>query len=152
VSKRGGWRGSCNGTREGGWSPDGSKIAVDVAGSDFGELTNVLMVVDVARGEQTVLDSLVHPEVGIESFSWSPDSRMLAYVLWLDIQQEGTSLAMDDIKDSEVFLINADGTGRSQLTETPEIEAYVKWCQDGRRLLVSDTDHTLKTIELARRK
>jgi len=130
------------------WSPDGVRIAATLGGRSFGEYTEALVVVDVSTGAMVVLDSIVHPEIGIESFSWSPNGRMIAYVLFLDIQQEGPQVAMGDIKDSEIFVINVDGKHKRQLTDTPWIERFVKWSRDGKRLVTGYSRGVLRSVEL----
>jgi Tol biopolymer transport system component len=58
---------------------------------------------------------------------WSPDSKRVAFC----IQEESEF----DIIASELYIINADGTGITQITDTPdEIETGPGWSPDGGRI------------------
>lgn len=59
--------------------------------------------------------------------SWSPDSKRIVFC----IQEESEF----DIVASELYIINADGTGRTQITDTPdEIETGPVWSPDGTKI------------------
>ena len=97
--------------------------------------TSVLLVIDIESGTRTVLEVPPYRFLDIP-FSWSPEGRMIAYCLSekAEMQPDWQSV------DSEVFVINADGTGKTQLTDTAEVEGYLKWMPDGRRILVERID------------
>jgi Tol biopolymer transport system component len=84
------------------WSPDGTKIAQQGQGGIE------IFAVDVAAGEARKLTD----NEGIQgaSPSWSPDSRAIAYV-----------------NKGDVFVMNADGTGTRNLTNSTERESEVSW-------------------------
>jgi TolB protein len=62
---------------------------------------------------------------GDEGFpSWSPDGERLAFV------------ALDDTNAEDIYVMNADGTDRQQLTHTDEhCEGTPSWSPDGQRIL-----------------
>jgi Tol biopolymer transport system component len=59
--------------------------------------------------------------------SWSPDSKRIVFCI-----QEDSEF---DIVASELYIINADGTGKLQITNTPnEIETEPVWSPDGTKI------------------
>ena len=63
----------------------------------------------------------------LANFRWSPDSTKLAYHQVIDIDGHTGALIA-----SELYLMNADGTGRVQLTDTPDIAEHLEgWTLDG---------------------
>ena len=89
------------------WSPTGERIAF--VGQRGGEEMVFVMAADGSSG---TLVPLMDPEledrswaiVGYESPAWSPDGERLAFAAW-------------DGNGSEIYMVNADGTGRVKLTE-----------------------------------
>jgi len=64
--------------------------------------------------------------VGVTA-KWSPDSRQIVYMV---SAEDGHTVITTDL-----FLINADGTGKTRLTNTPDVlEAYPIWSPDGTRI------------------
>jgi Tol biopolymer transport system component len=108
------------------WSPINDRIAFLCSpdnGIHFG-----LYVFDPMNG-LTKLDSLPCVEVNL---SWSPIGEMVAYVI--ATKAEG-HIEYSPV-ESEVFVINHDGTGKTQITDTPQPETLVKWQPDGRSIVV----------------
>ena len=65
---------------------------------------------------------------GARSFLWSPDSAKFAYHI-VSKRESDTSIALA----SELYLMNIDGTGRTQLTNTSDIaEELYGWTADGK--------------------
>ncbi|MFH1851944.1 MAG: hypothetical protein ABIA75_06330 [Candidatus Neomarinimicrobiota bacterium] len=92
-------------------SPDGQKIAYFVYGGN-------LWVTDLVKGTSIDLGKGEHP-------TWSADSRKLAYMITED---DGHVLTQSDI-----YVINIDGTGMINLTDSPEkYEMHPDWSPDGR--------------------
>jgi hypothetical protein len=68
-------------------------------------------------------------------WDWSPDGIRLVYLG--DIEQDEWT-----VTGAELFVVNADGTGLTQLTRTPDqVEDYPVWSPDGTRIAYS-TVHT----------
>jgi Tol biopolymer transport system component len=91
------------------WSPDGTKIAF----AKNGRLATM-------NPDGTGSALLPGEPVGT-SPSWSPDGHRLAYQAF-----DGT--------DSEVFVITADGTGRTQLTDNAVNDGSPAWSPDGKKI------------------
>jgi len=98
------------------WSGDGSKIAY-VAGPTFHGKIKIMdadgknphLLFDDARSQRT-------PQ-------WSPDGKKIAF-----------SMAMDDNFNYDLFVINVDGTGLKNLTNSPLFEADPAWSPDSKKL------------------
>ena len=68
-------------------------------------------------------------DLGRGSFgSWSPDSTKIIYMIEED---DGHAITASDL-----YVINADGTGKKQLTDTPdELESDPRWTPDGTKVV-----------------
>jgi hypothetical protein len=94
------------------WSPDGTKIAF--AGPPLSGYFSWIYVINIDGTGQSPLSEGTSP-------AWSPD---------------GTKLAFSDI--GGLFLINPDGTGRTQITAPSNLTDYdwwPIWSPDGKRIL-----------------
>jgi TolB protein len=91
------------------WSPDGTKVA-------FGKNGRLATMNPDGSGS-----ALLPGEPVGTAPSWSPDGRRLAYQVF-----DGT--------DTEVFVISADGTGRTQLTDNAVDDISPAWSPDGRKI------------------
>jgi Tol biopolymer transport system component len=105
------------------WSPDNSRIAGVFR---FGGLTHLgIMPAEGSAEPQALL------QMGLSNFpAWSPDSRRIAFE------------NAESPENSEIVVINADGSGLVNLTNNRGIiDLYPTWSPDGRRLaFVSDRD------------
>jgi uncharacterized repeat protein (TIGR01451 family) len=102
------------------WSPDGSRLAF--LRYDFGNQTTSLGTVAADGSGRTLLTSV--PGEYIDSCSWSPDGTRLAF----------SARPFDTQAVNDVFVINADGTGRSNLTNGDGFNIYPSWSPDGTRV------------------
>ena len=101
------------------WSPDGTRLAV---GFGIGENCGIhLISPDGGRTERLTDGTTIDFRP-----AWSPDGRAIAYVAY-------TKSDADD-KDSGVFVIAADGTGKRRVAD--ETVSYVMWSMDGSMLLL----------------
>lgn len=104
------------------WSPDSTEIVYVSAPNG----KNYLSVFDVKTGSYKKLPGA---KTWIEGPEWSPDGRRIAF------------LANDSGPNgfSNIFLINRDGTGLVQLTDTGDIHPYrsYSWAPDGSSIIYS---------------
>ena len=121
-------------------SPDGTKILAVNHRSDaviFDLDGNELARVGAGVYEGWTPDK----EVG-SNYAWSPDGKQIAYDLIVESEF--------DIEASDIYVINTDGTGRTQLTNTTDvIEMYPSWSPDGTKIACySDNSGKLFVIKL----
>ncbi|MCA9735726.1 MAG: PD40 domain-containing protein [Deferribacteres bacterium] len=96
------------------WSPDFTKIVFEVIGG-------TMYTMDADAKNITNLGIGFRPK-------WSPDSRAIVFMLSEDDGHRFTK--------SDLYIINADGTGRSEITSTPDIlEMNPSWGYDGGSLV-----------------
>ncbi len=92
-------------------APDGKKLVYQVYGGN-------LWVLNIENGERTDLGIGEHP-------TWGADSRKLAYMITAD---DGYQLI-----GSDIFVINIDGTGKVNLTDSPNTyEMHPDWSPNGK--------------------
>lgn len=111
------------------YSPDGKKMAY-IAGR------RTLRVIDVAAGTTVDLltpDDLFHMRDGDKYFTWSPDSKWLL-VDW--------SMSLNN---SEVLLMAADGSNRTNLTESGYYDSSPKWVNGGKQMIWMSNRNGLKS-------
>ena len=101
------------------WSPDGTRLAV---GFGDGENCGIYLISpDGGRSERLTDGTTIDFRP-----AWSADGRTIAYVAY--------PRAGADAKDTGVFVIGADGTGKRRLDD--ETVSYVMWSLDGSMLLL----------------
>lgn len=100
-------------------SPDGSRITY------FGQEKGVY--VRALDGSEAVLISGPIQENVFEIWpQWSPDGRQVAFERVID-------------HNSDVYVVNADGSGLTALFEGPEAESFFGWSADGQRMFYGVT-------------
>lgn len=73
--------------------------------------------------------------------NWSPDSKKIAY---FDTEEDGHYVLA-----SEIYLINVDGSGKIQLTDTPdELEHDPVWSPDGTKIAYWTRDPKWENLEV----
>jgi Tol biopolymer transport system component/C-terminal processing protease CtpA/Prc len=103
------------------WSPDGKYISYAKAGNRPG-----LYVVPASGGDQRLLaEGNGNNDFGngIESHSWSPDSKWVAFS------------RMDRYHVRDIWVIPAVGGTAVNVTRYPENNGYPQWTKDGKNLL-----------------
>lgn len=85
------------------WSPDGSRIAYSQGGQLF------TIGLDGAAPTRISMDPRAQDVAPV----WSPDGTRLAFTRYLD--------------DSEVFVMNADGSGATNISRNPADDAATSW-------------------------
>jgi WD40-like Beta Propeller Repeat/Thrombospondin type 3 repeat len=105
------------------WSPDGTKIA-------YWKYINEIYVVDVATGQE--LGPLTGPSAANDyDPAWSPDGTKIAFT-------------SDRDGNDEVYVMNADGTQESRLTDNSVPDKWPSWHPDGSKILfASNTQITV---------
>ena len=115
-------------------SPDGTKILFVSEGSGF--TTSQIWVVD-ADGEN--LENLTNNTQRFHEFpSWSPDGSQIAYHSY-------TNTSIGDI-----YIMNADGSGKTNITNSPTGEWWPDWSPDGTTIafhvFINNQPVTIETI------
>ncbi len=107
-------------------SPDGTKIMTKNSRGD-------LLILDLKGKVLSSLGTGVYegwtPDKGAGGYEeWSPDSKQIVYALMVESEYY--------IEASEIFIVDWDGTGKMQITDTPdEIEVDPSWSPDGTKIL-----------------
>src|SRR6266508_576171 len=110
------------------WSPVGAWIAWNSMRDDprSGVLHGFLMHPD-GSGVRRITD-----EIWVEYPAWSPDGRKIAFMA----QEPGAS-GLDP--DYNIYVMNADGSGITKLTNGPGTEGFPAWSPDGTQIAFSST-------------
>jgi dipeptidyl aminopeptidase/acylaminoacyl peptidase len=103
------------------WSPDGARIAFQQDAGPNPEIWTALPDGSDQRRLTNNSDPDRHP-------AWSPDGTKIAFA---SDRSAGTSL-------SDLYVMNADGTGQVAITSTPDVdEDYPAWSPDGKKIAFS---------------
>jgi Tol biopolymer transport system component len=124
--------------REPAWSPDGRKVVFVRAtnvDSDARIRAGSLMTVDVASGATTRLSAFPAGGPGDLAPAYSPDGRRIAF------ERAGDLTAGDE---ADIWVMNADGTARTQLTSGAADDRDPDWSPDGARLVFSSDRDTAR--------
>lgn len=107
------------------WSPDGSHMVVTVDLDDApNQYLRTLYVMDSSGGSET---RLIAEDTDDYSAVWSPDGSRIAFTS----RRHGKT---------EIYVMNADGTGQTRLTETAAYgwdSWWPAWSPDGQRIAFS---------------
>jgi Tol biopolymer transport system component len=105
------------------WSPDGQKIAFVRLNAGLGEPIYVVKADGSGLRNQTP-----KPVAANAAPAWSPDGRKIAFV-------------SDRDGNSEIYVMNGNGSGQRSLTRNPAFDADPAWSPDGRKIaFVSNRD------------
>ena len=104
------------------WSPDGTRIAF--SSTRFHVRNSEIYVMD-ANGENEI--NLTNHKMDDVVPSWSPDGSKIAFV----------SAPADDFNPAHIFVMNADGTGRRNLTGDSDLtdSFFPTWSPDGKKIV-----------------
>ncbi|MFH2101843.1 MAG: NBR1-Ig-like domain-containing protein [Chloroflexota bacterium] len=104
------------------WSPDGSRLVYVAAPGSSGWRA---YTVDTAGSAPLLVPGIPEHATDVD---WSPDGNRLVYAVYTN--------SSDQIRD--LYIINIDGTGLTQLTNTPDIqENGPSWSPDGQQIIFS---------------
>jgi TolB protein len=110
------------------WSPRGKVIAFRPDRSD--ELWRINA--DGSGRRKLTRTAGLYAVNGSQGFAWSPDGRKIAF----------TGFPVD-MEDTEVYVMNADGSGQRNLTRHAGADDFAAWSPDGRKIVfASDRDGT----------
>lgn len=121
------------------WSPDGSLIAY----SKWCPVPRQPGVFDLGLSVMKPDGTGVHPVLpcngkrDIVTASWSPDGRRIVYEIATPVpdgREPGS-------RQSDIGVVNADGTGLRRLTRTAALETHPVWSPDGRRIAFTADRH-----------
>jgi Tol biopolymer transport system component len=110
------------------WSPDGTLIAFTLGDRSAPESARVGVIRPDGGGRRLVGQGYAP--------AWAPDSRRLAFV---DLSQ---------IQDGTLSLVNADGTGLTELAEPPALPEEPSWSPDGSAVATSSCPPQLYDCEI----
>ncbi len=106
------------------WSPDGSKIAFDSQAGGYDRI----YVMDADGGNLTQLTSPPPNVLQHDSNpAWSPDGSRISFDRYHKIGDP-------DIYTVDIYVMNADGSGQTQLTTDPVIAYDPAWSPDGGKI------------------
>ena len=110
------------------WSPDGSKIAYQRNQITYAEMDIVVMNADGTGAHQITDYKATDPSTMSMMPTWSPDGRMIAFVRepW-------------GVGDTEIFVMNHDGSGVVQLTNNDDNEWRPNWSPSANKIAFSGT-------------
>lgn len=116
-----------NGSKDPAWSPDGSRIAFVSTGNEIFVMKASGMNPDGSGRRQITTTPAGKSPTAKKQPAWSPDGTRLAYV--------ANSFDVDKQTDLEIWVINADGTGRRQITNNAfPIDEQPAWSPDGSKI------------------
>jgi Tol biopolymer transport system component len=102
------------------WSPDGSRIAFDETNSALSDPANGIFVM---MADGSGLTRLTRNRTGSDQApTWSPD---------------GTQIAFAAIRgdESDIYVVDADGSNLTQLTHDPATDTDPEWSPDGTKIV-----------------
>lgn len=110
------------------WSPDGAWIAWNSERDEprSGVLHGFVMHPD-GSGIRRITD-----EIWVEYPAWSPDGTKFVFMA-----QEPSASGLDP--DYNIYVMNADGSGVTKLTDGPGTEGFPAWSPDGTQIAFSST-------------
>ncbi len=110
------------------WSPDGNWVTM----IDSWYVNNIIIhgficKVNVVNGKYVRLtkDPWMHPDKP----TWSPDGKRIAFSGLKEPKVAGVPA------NSEIFVMNADGSNLTNLTDHPAWEEYPTWSPDGKKIV-----------------
>lgn len=113
------------------WSPDGKRIAFQ------SQRDNTLGDIYLMNADGTNVVRLTHDQGSNQEPSWSKDGSQLVF-----ISSRDTDPTSDRGDDMDVYVMNADGSGATRLTNNTTREASPVFSPDGRHIaFVSSRDH-----------
>lgn len=110
------------------WSPDGERIAFD-SSLDL-DPNDTWWGIYVINADGTGVEKLTNTHGYDGKPSWSPDGKKIVFESIREGIADESSHAGNpspDAYESDIYTINADGTGRKKLTDHPEMDGSPAW-------------------------
>ena len=124
------------------WSPDGTSIAYtawQAVPGEEGVFDLGLYLMDPGgTNQRPLLDFSAKRDIA--SQDWSPDGKRLV-VEFISATPSGRK---PKSRQSDIAVVNADGTGQRFLTRTAALETNPVWSPDGRRIVFASDRHARK--------
>ncbi|MYC71967.1 MAG: DUF5050 domain-containing protein [Gemmatimonadetes bacterium] len=110
------------------WSPDGFRIAFTSYRDGYDGHQSIHIMDSDGTNETRLTENDRHDT----SPTWSPDGRRIAYVSQL---REDNGLRLDgDGLNSEIYVMDADGSNKTRLTQHVEDDELPTWSPDSQRI------------------
>jgi Tol biopolymer transport system component len=106
------------------WSPNGRSIAF-ASGRDDLDIRNIYVINTDGTGRTLLTDNAAWDTWP----SWSPDGRRITFVSDRDDPDPN-----DDNRIWSIYVMNADGSDPTRLTDNPAGDTWPSWSPDGRRI------------------
>jgi TolB protein len=120
--------GPCNYPSLPDYSPTGKKIVYTSCEGTLGKDLGI-STINVGGGGKFRVTHVTHNNTDEEEPSYSPDGKKLVYTGW-------------DGHDTEIYMINSDGTGKIQLTHNKTEDLGPSYSPDGKQIVFSSTVRT----------
>lgn len=116
------------------WAPDGEKILYLSIFYEEGKYANGdICLIDIKTGEEVNLTN----SLDIHDFlpSWSPDGKKIVFVSgpW---------------HDQEIYVIDADGSNLTRLTNGPRSKGFPSWSPDGKKIVFTVAGSGVSTDDI----
>lgn len=116
------------------WSPDGSRLAlISSRNDDDPEGCSTWCTTDIytVNAEGDDLTRLTNVSAMNRSPAWSPDGTRIAFASSRD---EADPSACPFKCNFEIYMMNADGSEQTRLTNNPKVDNWPNWSPDGKRI------------------
>ncbi len=112
------------------WSPDGKKIAFTC----FRDGNDEIYVMNADGSGQTNLTNNSAYDNYFSPPAWSPDGTRLAFESWRDEPDPDHCLYPSNSCNTEIYVMNADGSGQTNLTNNSSGDSSPAWSPDGKKI------------------
>lgn len=109
-------------------SPDGKRLVYNAVNSE-------LHIRDLSAGKELVIPDTVLQEGYNDTPTWSPDGQQIAFSRITD-------------EDSDIYLVNADGSDLRKIVSSPWRENFAGWAADSRSFFYSTYEEEVHHISL----
>lgn len=116
------------------WSPDGSRLAfISSRNDDDPEGCSTWCTTEIytVNAEGDDLTRLTNVSAMNRSPAWSPDGTRIAFASSRD---EADPSACPFKCNFEIYIMNADGSEQTRLTNNPKVDNWPNWSPDGKRI------------------